>query len=87
MGITVAGAGCRGSHPAKSLRVLRCILGGRLGITFSILISSSVGVTPRYHAEGDDGDTLRGRRSSGNMGFGLCMLPSEPRRRRGPGIP
>lgn len=59
-GIRVGGAGGRGSRPTKSLLVLRCILGGRLGMTFSILISSSVGVNPRYHAEGDDGDTLRG---------------------------
>ena len=60
MGIAVEGPGGRGSKPAKSLRVLRCIFGGRLGIIFSILISSSVGVKPRYHADGEDGDTRRG---------------------------
>lgn len=87
MGIGVDDTGGRGNKPAKSLRVLRCILGGRFGIIFSILISSRVGVKPRYHADGDDGDTRRGWISSGNMGFGLCMLPSEPRRRRGPGMP
>ena len=58
------GAGSRvgeeglGDMPVKSLLVRLCIFGGMLGIFFSILISSSVGVTPRYHAEGDDGDTL-----------------------------
>lgn len=87
MGIGVDGGGGRGSKPAKSLRVLRCSFGGRFGIIFSILISSNVGVTPRYHADGEDGDTRRVCISSGNIGLGLCMLPSEPRRRRGPGMP
>lgn len=77
----------RGGSPVKSLLVRRCIDGGRLGTVFSVLISSNVGVTPRYQADGDDGEILRGIRSTGNIGFGLCMLPSEPRLRRGPGIP
>lgn len=85
--VDVLGEGGRGGTPVKSLLVRRCIDGGRLGMVFSILISSSVGVTPRYHAVGDDGETLREWRSAGNIGFGLCMLPSEPRRLRETGIP
>lgn len=75
--------------PEKSLLVLRCRFDGRSGIFLSILISSSVGVIPKYHAEGDEGEISGiGRpRSCGNIGFGLCMLPSDPLRRRGPGIP
>lgn len=60
MGIGVEDTGGRGSKPAKSLLVLRCNLGGRSGIVLSILISSSVGVRPRYQADGEDGDTRRG---------------------------
>jgi hypothetical protein len=86
-GFRIDGEGGRGRTPAKSLCVRRCIWGGRLGMTFSVLISSRVGVTPRYQAEGDDGETRRGGASSGNIGLGLCMLPSDPRRRRGPGMP
>jgi len=78
--------------PEKSLLVLRCRLEGRSGIFFSILISSSVGVRPRYHAEGDEGDEgeisgIDCPRSCGNIGLGVCMLPSDPLRRRGPDIP
>lgn len=70
--------------PEKSLLVLRRIPGAWAGMDLSILILSSEGVTPKYKAVGDDGDILKamGLLSSGNMGFGLCMLPSEPRRRR-----
>ena len=42
--------------PEKSLLVLRCKFVGRFGIDFSDLISSSVGVTPKYQADGDDGE-------------------------------
>lgn len=85
--VNLVGEGGPRGAPVKSLLVRRCIDGGRSGSVFSVLISSNVGVTPRYHAEGDDGETLRVLRSLENIGFGLCMLPSEPRRRRGPGIP
>lgn len=85
--VDVSGEGSRGGAPVKSLLVRRCMDGGRLGTVFSILISSSVGVTPRYHAVGDDGEIFREWRSTGNIGFGLCMLPSEPRRLRDTGIP
>lgn len=77
------GEGGLGDIPVKSLLVRLCIFGGRWGIDRSILMSSNVELTPKYHAEGDGGDLLRRVRSSGNIGFGLCMLPSEPRRRRG----
>ena len=43
--------------PVKSLLVRRCILGGNSGIALSVLISSNVGVAPKYQAEGDGGDT------------------------------
>ena len=39
----------------KSLLVRRCIFGGNSGIAFSVLISSKVGVAPKYQAEGDEG--------------------------------
>ena len=71
----------------KSLLVLRCIWGRRAGIVFSMRICSRVGVTPRYHAEGDGDESLLEECSSGNIGFGLCILPSEPRLRRGPKMP
>ena len=85
----LAGNGDLIGIPVKSLLVRRCIPGGRLGTVFSILISSNVGMTPRYHAEGDDGETSPASRcgSSGNIGFGLLMLPSDPLRLRGTGIP
>lgn len=75
--------------PEKSLLVLRCRFAERSGIFFSVLISSSVGVMPTYHAEGDEGEISGiGRpRSCGNIGFGPCILPSDPLRWRGPGIP
>ena len=41
--------------PVKSLLVRRCIFGGNSGIAFSVLISSKVGVAPKYQAEGDEG--------------------------------
>jgi hypothetical protein len=46
-------------------------------------------VYPRYHAVGDDGDspTLKSENVSVNIGCGLCMLPSEPRLRRGDEMP
>lgn len=56
----------------------------------SVLISSKVGVTPKYHADGDEGVFPAACRSCswGNMGLGLCMLPSDPLRRWRPvGIP
>lgn len=69
--------------PAKSLLVLLCIPMAWDDAGLFVCIPSSEGVTPEYQAVGDDGDTLKamGLLSSGNMGFGLCMLPSEPRRR------
>lgn len=70
--------------PVKSLLVRRCIFVERLGICFSVLISSNVGMTPEYQAEGEDGEpseTWRCR-SSGNIGLGLCILPSDPLLRR-----
>jgi hypothetical protein len=75
--------------PVKSLRVLRCRLCGISGIALSCLISSNVGACARYQAEGDDGGGFAAdvSFSSGNIGLGLCMLPSEPRLRRGAGIP
>ena len=42
--------------PVKSLLVRRCIFGGNSGMDFSVLISSKVGVSPKYQAEGDEGD-------------------------------
>lgn len=45
--------------PVKSLRVRRWRREGNSGITLSVLISSSVGVTPRYQAEGEEGDSSR----------------------------
>ena len=69
--------------PEKSLLVLLCIPRAWADVVLFVCIPSSEGVTPKYQAVGDDGDTLKamGLLSSGNMGFGLCMLPSEPRRR------
>ena len=40
----------------KPLLVRRCMFRGNSGIAFSVLISSKVGVAPRYQAEGDVGD-------------------------------
>ena len=40
----------------KSLLVRRCMFRSKSGIAFSVLISSKVGVAPRYQAEGDSGD-------------------------------
>ena len=40
----------------KSLLVRRCMFRGNSGIAFSVLISSKVGVAPRYQAVGDEGD-------------------------------
>lgn len=42
--------------PEKSLLVLRCKFEGRFGMDLSVLISSNVGVIPKYQAEGDDGE-------------------------------
>lgn len=42
--------------PVKSLLVRRCMFVERLGNCFSVLISCSVGMTPEYQAEGDDGE-------------------------------
>lgn len=63
--------------------------GGRAGTGLSRFIPSNDGVTPRYQAVGEDGETLEGGlpRSSANIGFGVCMLPSDPRLRCVPGIP
>ena len=83
-------AGGREGAPEKSLLVLRCMLEGRSGMFPSFLISSSVGVTPRYHADGEEGviPAPCPSCSQGNIGLGLCMLPSEPlRRRRLVGVP
>lgn len=70
--------------PAKSLRVLRCALGVILELGELAFTASKFGVYPRYHAVGDEGDspTLMSEGASKNIGFGLCMLPSDPRRRR-----
>lgn len=75
--------------PSKSLRVRRCMFVGRSGRIFSALISSNVGAAPRYHAVGEEDDTpgLCRSRSAGNIGLGLCILPSEPLRRRVSGMP
>jgi hypothetical protein len=53
------------------------------------LIASNDGVYPRYQAVGDDGDIpeFNSEKVSVNIGFGLCMLPSEPRLRRGDEMP
>ena len=42
--------------PVKSLLVRRWMVVERHGICFSVLISSNVGMTPEYQAEGDDGE-------------------------------
>ncbi len=42
--------------PVKSLLVRRCKFWGNSGIAFSVLISSKVGVAPKYQADGDEGD-------------------------------
>ena len=75
--------------PVKSLLVRLWITCGSSGRALSCLISSRVGACPRYQADGDDGGGLCANllRSSGNIGFGLCMLPSEPLRRRDTDIP
>ena len=82
-------AGGLDGAPEKSLLVLRCKFDGNSGICFSVLISSNVGVAPRYQAAGEDGvaSSMGLPCSGGNIGFGLCMLPSEPLRRRLTGIP
>lgn len=69
--------------PLKSLLVLRCMPGR------STLTRSRDGVYPRYHAVGDEGDMPNSPsiRLWENMGFGLCMLPSDPLRRRVAGMP
>jgi len=75
--------------PSKSLFALRCIPSGREVVGRSVLTPSKDGVRPIYHAVGDEGDIPESSsfRSLGNIGFGLCMLPSEPLRLRGPGMP
>ena len=78
--------GLEAGAPVKSLLVRRCMFAGSSGM-LPVLISSNVGVAPKYHAEGEDGDLDSRVRSSGNIGFGLCILPSEPLRRRVVGIP
>ena len=69
--------------PVKSLCVRRCLRDGSSGIAFSDLISSSVGFVPRYQADGDDVPKSCGSlfSSSGNIGLGSLILPSEPLRR------
>lgn len=73
-----------------SLRDLRCVceLEGR-GVALFRFIPSNEGVTPKYQAVGDDGEgpwsELAGL--SVNIGFGLCMLPSDPRLGLSGGIP
>ncbi len=82
-------AGGRLGMPWKSLLVRLCTSNGGSGMSFSALISSSVGAAPWYQAVGEDGDAspIWPQRSSGNIGFGLCMLPSDPLRRCGLGMP
>jgi hypothetical protein len=72
---------------AISLWVLRWADGRVAGLLG--LIASNDGVYPRYHAVGDDGDIpeFSSEKVSVNIGFGLCMLPSEPRLRRGDEMP
>ena len=72
-----------------SLLDLRCIPSGRAGTGLSRSMPSREGVTPIYQAVGDEGDTLlfKSLESSLNIGFGWCMLPSEPLLRRTSGMP
>ena len=70
-----------------SLRDRRCMPKGRAGTGLLRSIPSREGVTPMYQAVGDEGETLTVRGSSWNIGFGWCMLPSDPRLRRGTGMP
>ena len=56
----------------KSLRDLRCMPAGRVGTGLSRSMPSREGVTPMYHAVGDDGETfiIIARGSSWNIGLG-----------------
>lgn len=77
---------CDDCFPPKSLRDRRWKRWeGEEVFTFS-----RDGVYPRYQAVGEDGDRPVGGcliASSTNMGFGACMLPSEPLRVRTAGRP
>ena len=63
--------------PGISLFVLRCVF-----VFDPVLTDSKNGVRPRYHAVGVNGVTpADGSKGSRKAGFGLGMIPSEPRRR------
>lgn len=72
--------------PLKSLCALRCRPMGLEAGARSVCTASNDGATPKYHAVGDEGDIPESG-SLGNIGFGLCILPSEPLRLRRAGIP